>query len=188
MLIHDPQIGNTNQSSRFMNNGFNNNNQNNYNNMQYQNHNSNTGGVFASWANGSTYTPIAHNGIHNNTMCMLQSIDDINIETAEPEPESKTQIPESENTETGPRNQIQSPESENNTDIQIDFYHTEDKPYYRAYYETKEYTDILETIPVNDEEDPVMEEHIMASETIHDSATKIHIQKLFGMNDNSYCH
>ena len=66
---------------------------------------------FASWANGSTYTPIAHNGIHNNTMCMLQSIDDINIETAEPEPESKTQIPESQDTEHGPRTQIQGPDS-----------------------------------------------------------------------------
>ena len=102
---------------------------------------------------------------------------------------SKTQIPESEYTEHGPRNEIQSPESENNTDIQIDFYHTEDKPYYRAYYETKVYTDreeILEPIPVNDEEDPVIEVHIMASETIHNTATKIHIQRLFGMNDNSY--
>ena len=103
-------------------------------------------------------------------MCMLQSIDDINIETAEPEPAS-------EDTEPGPRNEIQSPESENNTDIQIDFYHTEDKPYYRAYYETRVYTDkeeILETVPVN-EEDPVMEEPGMASKTIHDSE-----------NENSY--
>ena len=69
----------TNQSNHFVNTGYNNNNQNNYNNLQYQNnssnsHNNNTGGDFASWANGSTYTPIAHNGIHNNTMCMLKLI------------------------------------------------------------------------------------------------------------------
>ena len=38
---------------------------------------------------------------------MIQSSDDINIETAEPEPESQTQIPESKNTEEGPRTQIQ---------------------------------------------------------------------------------
>ena len=31
------------------------------------------------------------------------------------------------------------------------------------------------------EEDHVMGEHSMANETIHDSATKIHIQKLFGI-------
>ena len=43
----------------------------------------------------------------------------------------------------------------------------------------------METVPVN-EEDPVMEEPGMTSKTIHDSATKIHIQKLFGMNGNKY--
>ena len=83
LALHDPQNGNTNQSNSFVNTGYNNNNQNNYNNLQYQNngsHNNNKGGDFASWANGSTYTPTAHNGIHSNTMCMLQSIDDINID------------------------------------------------------------------------------------------------------------
>ena len=109
LFMQNAQINeSTNQSNSFVNNGFNNNNQNIYNNIQNQNNGSNspnnkTGGDFASWANGSTYTPIAHNGIHSNTMCMLQSIDDINIETAEPEPESKTQIPESEDAEPGPR-------------------------------------------------------------------------------------
>ena len=37
-------------------------------------------------------------------MCMLKSLDDINIETAEPE--SKTQVPESEDTEAGPGTEI----------------------------------------------------------------------------------
>ena len=46
--------------------------------------------------------------------------------------------------------------------------------------------EILEPIPVNDEEDPVTEVHIMASETIHNTATKIHIQRLFGINHSSF--
>ena len=187
-LFQLQQNGNANQS--IMNTGFDNSNQNNYNNMQHQynssnSHNNNTGGDFASWGNGTTYTPIANNGIYNNTMCMIQSSDDINIETEEPEPESKTQIPESQDTEHGPRTQIQGL----NSNIQIDFYHIDEKPYYRKYFETKEYITDKEALPMfmyDNEESVEEEEQIVVNEKIQNTATKIHVQRLFGMNDNGY--
>ena len=37
-----------------------------------------------------------------------------------------------------------------------------------------------------DEEDSVIEEQIMANETIQNTATKVHVQRLFGMNNNSF--
>ena len=37
-----------------------------------------------------------------------------------------------------------------------------------------------------DEEDSVVEEQIMVNETIQNTATKIHVQRLFGMNDAGF--
>ena len=74
--------------------------------------------------------------MQNNTMCMLQSNEDINIETTEP----------------GPGSEIQVPESRSNTDIQIDFYHPTDMPYYRTYFSNSDHTTTGTILPIAPED------------------------------------
>ena len=106
--------------------------------------------------------------MQNNTMCMLQSNVDINIETTEPAPENEIQVPESETTEPGPGTEIQVPESRSTTNIQIDFYHPIDVPHYRTYFRNSDYTNRETILPIapEDQRDTVAENTDVVEEIV----------------------